>query len=371
MLNTLHSSILLEKTNALIKDTIITDCQGNGINTTRGTKAMISHCTIRRTDFPPLAFCDGSFAYAKKCSLSDSKMSGIVVRNGSKAAIKKCTIQNVKQTGIVVSDSEDVTITSSFVFNCEEAALGVYNHSNVHLGSSFLMGPSRVGIDVFTGGFVHALETTIAGMRETCIWLHHGGSGRFVSTLMHTLVPDSPDAIIDAIKSVRISEIQAEVPDEKLFRIDSNRSFVSSGSFAVGRGLVDLILNETSERAKPGTEAVGGTCRKCSNPANDCFFAPCGHAIYCAHCWNELEAKPSHCPLCAIVVNRVATPIDCSHGDDTGTCGICLSQQVDSIVVPCGHLICSDCGRAWFAEHADCPYCREVGAKCRRFVSYA
>jgi hypothetical protein len=69
-------------------------------------------------------------------------------------------------------------------------------------------------------------------------------------------------------------------------------------------------------------------------------------------------------------IEKLTSPIDCSH-DEEKTCGICMCERVDAIVVPCGHLICSDCGRSWFEQHWECPYCRETYARARPFVSYA
>jgi hypothetical protein len=297
-------------------------------------------------------------------------MSGIIVRNRAKAAIKKCTIENVEQSGIVVSDSRDVSITSSFVFSCKEAALSCYDHSEVHIRSSFLVGPSGTGINVFTGGFIYATDTTIAGVLGAYVWIHHGGSGRFVSTLIHSAMGETREAILQQIQEVPLLAQRAEIADEKVFRLETTRSVVATGTFVVGRGIVDVVRNQASEDAQPGEAAIAAKCKICGKEAKDCFFAFCGHAIYCRTCWNEMPEKPKRCELCSMPIEKVASPIDCSH-DEEATCGICMTGKADAIVVPCGHLICADCGRAWFEKHSECPYCREVFAKCKQFVSYA
>jgi hypothetical protein len=370
MLDTPHSSLLLEHTTAMIRHTIICNCRGNAINANRGAKIFVSHCALRNTIYPPLAICDGTLGYIKKCTISDCEMSGIIVRNRSKAAIKKCTIENVKQNGIVVSDSKDVTVTSSFVFNCTEAAVACYNHSEIHLRSSFLIGPSKTGINVFTGGFVSGVDTTIAGMRDACVWLHHGGSAKLVSTLMHPVVCDSRDEIVEQIRSIPLAEYKVEVLDEQLFRIETGRPLTATGCYIVGRGIIDIARNELEPQAGMGQAAVPARCKLCGIAALDCFFAFCGHSLYCRSCWDDLAEKPTRCELCFMPIEKVAGPIDCSH-DEPKTCGICLSEMTDAIVVPCGHLICSECGKSWFEQHFDCPYCREAYAKARPFVSYA
>jgi hypothetical protein len=275
------------------------------------------------------------------------------------------------QTGIVVSDSQDVTVTSTFLFHCRDAAIACYNHSELHLRSSFLIGPSKSGINVFTGGFVFANDTTIAGMIDCCVWLHHGGSGRFLSTLMHDVVCDSRDAIMEQIKAIPMLDYRPAIPDEHLFRIETQRTVVATACFVVGRGTVDVAWNESNDIPRTGIGAVAATCKKCGVPAADCYFAFCGHSLFCKTCWASLEEKPVRCELCTMPIEKVATPINCSHDDEATTCGICLSEPADAIIVPCGHLICTDCGTAWFDQHLGCPYCREPYAKCRQFVSYA
>jgi hypothetical protein len=370
LLDCLHSAVLLEGTTALIKHTVIANCRGNAINANRHTKLIATHCTMQGTTYPPLAICDHALAYVKKCTIRDSEMSGMIVRNGSRAAIKKCTIQNVKLAGIAVSDSREVSIDSSFVFNCEESAICCYNHSEVHIRSSFLVGPSAVGINVFTGGVVYAVSTTIAGMRDAAVWLHEGGSGRFMSTLLHTVVCDTKEALVEQIKTIPLLDCHATIDDERLFRIDTKRPVIATGCFVVGRGVMDIVTSEEGGVAEKGILAIPANCRGCGKPAIDCYFSVCAHSLWCKACWDALEPKPQRCPLCSMPIEKVIVPIDASH-DDARTCGICLTERTDAIVVPCGHLICAECGQSWFEQHSECPYCREPWAKCRQLVSYA
>jgi hypothetical protein len=365
-----HSAVLLENTTAIIKHTIIANCHGNAINANRRAKLMASHCTLRNTTYPPLAICDGAIGYIKKCTIRESEMSGIIVRTGSRAAIKNCTVENIKQVGIGVSDSKDVSIGSCFVFNCQEGALSCYNHSEVHIRSSFLVGPSNIGINVFTGGFVYATDTTVAGMIDVAVWVHHAGSGRFTSTLMHPVACESKDALIEEIKTTPLLNCLVEVDNERLFRIETDRPVTAVGCFVVGSGIVDLVKNEDKDEAERGVHAIPAKCKGCGKPATDCYFSICAHSLFCRACWDALEEKPTRCELCLMPIESVVSPIDASHDDDP-TCGICLTEKSDAIIVPCGHLICADCGQAWFEQHSECPYCRDRGAKCRQFVSYA
>ena len=86
-------------------------------------------------------------------------------------------------------------------------------------------------------------------------------------------------------------------------------------------------------------------------------------------CWNKLAEKPKKCDLCDMPIESAVAPISCSH-DAEDTCGICLSNKNNAIIVPCGHKICSECSESWFCEHLECPYCREEYCKDRKYVTY-
>lgn len=369
LFDTPHSSILLEYTTAMIKKTVVSKCNGNAINAGHGTKVVVSHCILKNTTYPPLALCDGTMGYIKKCTVSDSEMSGIIIRNRSRAAISKCTIENVKQSGIVASDSEEISIAGTFVVNCQESALMVYNHSEVHVRSSFLIGPCNVGVDIFTGGFVYSTDTTIAGMKKCCVSVHHGGTARFTSALMHTAYYETRSEVTERIKNLSLSD-ETEVDETKIFQVDTTRPFLASACFVVGHGNYEYSSNADAEEALPGKFAVCAACKVCGSPAKDCFYSFCGHCLYCRHCWDALETKPTRCELCNMPIERVASPISCSHEDDEKICGICLTNETDTVIVPCGHMICAECASSWFEEHCECPYCREPYCKDRRMVSY-
>lgn len=369
LFDTPHSSILLESTTAMIKKTVVTKCNGNAINASHGTKVIVSHCILKDTTYPPLALCDGTIGYVKKCTIADSEMSGIIIRNHSRAAINKCTVENVQQSGIVASDSQEISIAATFVVNCKESALMVYNHSEVHVRSSFLIGPCKYGVDIFTGGSVYSTDTTIAGMKNCCVWLHHGGTGRFTSALMHTAYYQSRKEGTERIKNLSLTE-KCDVEEDKLFKIETSRQLLAIGCFVVGRGLYELAVNVDVEPAEAGKDAIPSMCKVCGEPAKDCFYAFCGHCLYCKRCWDALETKPERCELCQMPIEKTASPISCSHEDDEAICGICLTNDTDTVIVPCGHMICSECAMSWFEEHCECPYCREPYCKDRKLVSY-
>ncbi|OHT01254.1 hypothetical protein TRFO_31962 [Tritrichomonas foetus] len=368
-----HTAILFEQSTALVKRTVIYNCNGNAINSSRGSKVILSHSNFRDTTYPPVALCEKSVGFLKKCTISNSEMSGIIVRSGSKASIDKCSIERVKQCGIIVSDSNDVSLSSCFIIGCGESCLMVYNHSSVLVRSCFFIGPSKTAINVFTGGFVDANDSTICGMRDQCVWIHHGGSTRMSTTLMQTDEFESFEGVFEKIKEISLDDIKRDIPDEKIFKVESERPVISTGGFVVGRGSHDLLMNINSDDPIPGVYSTHPKCKVCGEDSNGNHYSPCGHCLYCKKCWEKIkdDEKPTTCELCLMPIDKVVSPIDCSHDDNENICGICLEGKVDTIIVPCGHTICYECAEHWYSDNSECPFCREALSKARRYVSYS
>lgn len=368
-----HTAILFEHTTALVKRTVIYNCNGNAINSSRNSKVILSHSNFRDTTYPPVALCEHSIGFLKKCTISRSGMSGIIIRSGSKASIDKCSIEKVKQCGIIVSDSKDVSISSCFIIDSGESSLMVYNHSNVLVRSCFFIGPSHTALNVFTGGFIDSNDSTICGMKDQCVWIHHGGSIRMATTLMQTDSCDSFEGIFDKIRSISLDDTKRCIEEEKIFKIETSRLVISTGAFVVGKGYHEIITNINSEDPVPGELATHPICKICQGDASGCHFSTCGHCVYCKNCWDQLDGddKPESCELCLMPFDKVVVPINCSHEESDNICGICLDKKVDTIIVPCGHTICFDCAKTWFTENGECPFCREPLSKHRRYVSYS
>jgi hypothetical protein len=101
-----------------------------------------------------------------------------------------------------------------------------------------LVGPSNIGINIFTGGFVYATDATIAGMKDVTVWLHHGGSGRFTSTLLQIGCCDTKEVILDEIQAV--PELKIDPPVDRLFRSETARSVIATACFVPGKGMSDI-----------------------------------------------------------------------------------------------------------------------------------
>lgn len=165
---------------------------------------------------------------------------------------------------------------------------------------------------------------------------------------------------------------------DKLIKIETSRPVVFQRELGKKVPLI-ITRNSDAELPKYGRHATHPKCKKCGKDASDCFFCVCAHCVYCMDCWNTLgDVKPKTCELCQMTIESVVKPIDCSasdfeqnNSDDIKkTCAICYEYEVDSIVVPCGHMICHKCADKWFESSCECPFCRENGSRARRFVSY-
>ena len=369
-----HTAIYSNKSILIIKHTLISNCNGNGINSHNFSKLMVTNSYIRSTVCPPISICDNSFAYIKKCGISNSQMNGIIIRNDSKSVIESCFIENITIHGICISESKNISINKCIISNVGHSCISCYNFSSLQINNCYLIGPSLYGINIHTGGLVSSFEVTIIGMLKSAIWLHHGGSGKFISTLMDCKPIIDSKNILNVIESINLfnNNNNILINPNKIMKIETSRTVICFKGFVIGSGLYELILNDFNEIPNDQNFISSpSNCEICDKIANNCYFSPCGHSIYCKDCWNNLENKPKTCYLCQSNIEKICEPIDCSTVNDIpNTCGICMESPSDSIIVPCGHLICSKCSDSWFLNSFDCPFCREPNSKPRKFVIY-
>jgi hypothetical protein len=210
----------------------------------------------------------------------------------------------------------------------------------------------------------------ISSMDKQCIWIHHGGSGRFLRTIMNCGPTDSPVAVEDQMDHIDVTETAGGVDRDKIIKIETRRSVIFVKGFVVGGGFCDIVSNESNRPLQVGDAAGAALCKVCNQDASKFHFSPCGHCVFCKKCWDELAAKPTACELCQIAIEQTVEAKDCSLENDQGMCPICMDAGVDTLIVPCGHTVCLECAKTWFAETSSCPFCREPSCKYRRFVCY-
>jgi hypothetical protein len=361
-----YSAIFLHQCRAKIRDCFFAHCDGNGVNCARCSSVRIKNCHIFDTAYPPICLCDSTSASVKTTVAVRSAMSGIVVRTGSTARLRNCDILASSQFGICVSDLSTLTMRNCFIGGSAIGAMSCYNHSTVNARLCHLVGPTAVGVDVFTGGYVEMKKTTIAGMTDVPLWIHLAGAGYF-EKMVFVPGPIDPSLTTAAIVADLAARPRVFPGRDAVVRAETRRAVRIS--FDSLRHV--MSLHRGVARAEPGRDATHPVCKVCASDASEWVFSPCAHAIYCRACWEALEVKPTACELCFLPIDTVVRPRDCSRQETgVGECGICYAAPADSLVMPCGHAICLECGTEWLKEHSTCPFCRSQNASVKKTVSY-
>jgi hypothetical protein len=363
-----YSAIFLDHTSCHLDHTKIARCNGNAVNCAHSKGVVVSDCQIRETSYPPVCVCEGSEAIVTACEIIDSRMCGVVLRTGSKATVDGTVVAGSAQFGVAVSDMSELLLRKSIVHHSQVANVCCYNHARVTIEGSFLIGPTIIGVDIFTGGSVNCLDTSIIGMSEHAIWSHLGGSGHFEGLFVSAqpvILKENHRRTIRHCSNTLFSP--HDCPADHILRSDSQRPMFVELSVQK----TTLECHTTAELAVVGAAALEPHCKVCGKVSTDCLFAPCAHSRYCRSCWNALKEKPTACELCLIPIDSICSPIDCCTEEDAGVCSICYANPCDSIVIPCGHTICHDCGVHWLLTNADCPFCRTPNPQIRWKISYA
>jgi hypothetical protein len=294
-------------------------------------------------------------------------MCGLVVRTGSKAVVDGTVVVGSAQFGVAVSDMSEVVLRKSIVHRSQMANVCCYNHGVLTIESSFLIGPTVTGVDMFTGGRVDCSDTSIIGTSGHAIWSHLGGSGSFTGLFVSPRPVTLKENHRRTIRHCSHSCFKQEnCPVEHIFKNDSRRPL----SIQLSGQARPFECHKSADLAPVGAAAVEPHCKICGGKSTDCIYAPCAHSLYCKACWTALAEKPVSCELCLIPIDSICSPIDCCTEEEAGMCSICYANMCDSIVVPCGHTICHECGVQWLLANANCPFCRAPNPQIRWKVSY-
>lgn len=98
-------------------------------------------------------------------------------------------------------------------------------------------------------------------------------------------------------------------------------------------------------------------CLNCHKNKRDCYFDYCGHCVYCKDCAENLIKDSKNCPLCRFPFGSAINGITV---DVEKICIICYDKKVDTILMPCGHIVtCSECLENWLKTKNECPVCRQ------------
>ena len=401
ILNSNDTSILLDNGRIKLDNVYIKKCNGNCINASAHSTAEVNDCHFEDSQWPLVAFCECSTGIVRNSVFERSLMSGFIVRGCKQLTVDNCIIRSCAESGLRVTNSTDVTLKNTCIGDAQYSSLEVCDLSKVTCQNCVIAGGARNGIGVFTGGILNATDCTLLGPFNTAIWVHHGGSAFFngmaFAPLPSPLKKGEWRIYANAIRALKRAAItdpivlddytynyqqitkdeqndKLDVPtttnDQRICRVDTKWAVEISNSYVYGIGNYELHANNLIQRKKT-RDYPFAPCLICGAKGNNSHFSPCGHALYCQKCWDDLppEKRPEVCPLCHLPIEKVIHHLFQADEDDK-VCAICYTQEVDCVILPCGHTICHDCSNHWFKESYECPFCREAQARSRPFVPY-
>jgi hypothetical protein len=296
----------------------------------------IDGCEFSDGNYPAIGIAEKSRATITSVTILRHEWSSVVVRNGSTATITQSRIEGSRNFGIFASFADNVSVENTVLRDCDLGLVLVLDQAVVDVRKCQLLGRARTAVHCFTGGFLHIAHTLVAGDGQMVV-VKLGGSVHFERVAFRT----------------------------ETVEVETSRPVKFERCRVIGGALFELVRNQEVERASSGERAVPPTCCACGGVA-DSVFIGCPHAQYCRSCWDALGEKPTNCPLCHVPVEGVKG----LYGADQ-LCGICRERRCNGMVRICCHAMCSECGDAWFSNHADCPFCRAEPSYFRLFVSYS
>ena len=372
------TSVLLEESSVLLDRVKIMRCNGNGVNVQDRSHVVIENCEISETKWPSAAFCGGSHAFVRNTIMEKSEMSGFVVRDDSQVHVTHSIVRNCVEDGARICDSRNVVCDNTIFSDCGYNGAVCDGAVGEFIDCTF-SGGFESAITVYCGSFAMGRNITILSPMKQAIWVHLGGSAHFSGVLIHPGIqkPLKVEYIRGLVGQLRLKQrldrktsisqtLQPGVSSHPSIRIETKWSVIITNSYIVGTGNYELFSNVSAMRNS--LERIPAKCLVCGNPATNHYFSPCGHCLYCKPCWDGLEVKPTHCNLCHFPIGVAAPGVNC--GSDDTTCSICFADEIDSVFLPCGHLVCKACAVKWLEYSRECPFCRSQGIVRRPISTY-
>ena len=339
--NTGSSSISLinQDVEADISENTFEEIHGNVIIQNDGSRSSIHHNKISKVDYPAFAILTNSSAKVTNNEISDCSKAGICARSAVDVIIQDNTIDKVQDTGLSISDSQNIMVAHNVISNCKVAGVESYNSSTVTCKDNTFENPGKYGFMIYAGARLDAANNKIINPTEALALLTTRGSG--------------------------------EITDNTVENCPAQSSGQTSGQFYLkGNGSFDSVTNipekvSADVKLAPPFEDTGrGKCFKCGVNNREGFFSPCGHLMYCRHCGEEAVKNKEICPLCRFPIQAFACPHEQNLVE--GVCTICLTNQSDAVVLPCGHTgYCYSCLSEWISRNGTCPVCR-IEATCKK-----
>lgn len=398
ILDSNDTAILVENGSVVVEDTLIQNCNGNGINAQIRSRATIRNCTLTDAKWPLAAFCDCSTGIISNTMFANSEMSGFIIRGDSSVHATNSIIKNCAETAVRVSDSKSVVFEKCLIHDCRYSGIEVCDKSSCHFDDCIFAGGFNVGINCYSGGNAIISNSIILGPFEKAVWCHHGGYGQFSNLIIDNLQLQLKLSAISSFaghakmmrqldkgqKLLEMVEYKQEqdaksssdlIPagknkcDPRYFCIETSWLVIATNCYIFGVGNYEMIANARRKKTEEDMKIlIPCPCLICGKPAIGIYLSPCGHSLYCKDCWNSLAEKPTKCPICHLNIEKSTQRVNCSSEEEL--CAICYEKAANAIILPCGHAICKECSNRWFEEATDCPFCREPKVQSRSLVSY-
>ena len=332
------SGISISQTKAEITSNQIKNIQGNGVYISESSQASLKDNKVSDCKFPSFAILLNCTAFAENNVISSMEKSGVCIRSAAKVEFRNNKINDVNECGISISDSSDVLLTDCRLTDCRIAAVEAYNSSQVRCKkSTFKNGP--YAFLVYSGAYLKATHNTLVNYQKAICQLRFRGK---------CIVRDNT------------------VTGPKIGQFDGN----TTGNYLFENNGMPPVTNIPEEAKRLGitpdpiAEDSHGMCLKCGKNKRNCFFQSCGHCIYCMECGEEALKNKELCPLCRFPIQAFACPHEQNLVE--GVCTICLTNQSDAVVLPCGHTgYCYSCLSEWISRNGTCPVCR-IEATCKK-----
>ena len=380
----------IEQSTCNIIDTKVENCRKGAIRVLQNSSVDVNNCTFSGSKWSLINLYDESKLVCNNTLIECSTVRAITSSDSSSLLLNSCIIQNCSETGIRVIGTQNVRIYDSIISKCKIGGIDICDNGYAEISNTIFSGGFENGINVYTGGSCTAKDSFIFGPFRHAVSVHHGGFGNFSHICIHNLsYPLKSDAIrLFAGQTRLMQELDKSIPIlevfdvniestrikyyKSFFRIETKWLTTATHCYISDFGNYELIANISKLKNRNNLNEIQIDhmhCMACHKEAKGFHFSPCGHCCYCKECWEALAKKPKRCPLCKVVIEKTSHAVDCS--EDGESCPICYDSPMNSIILPCGHLICKDCAYHWLKTSSQCPFCREPNVKVRQIVSYA
>jgi nitrous oxidase accessory protein NosD len=320
--------------------------EGNALFLADDCEVTATKNDVSGTVFPGIAVLKGSKAELTENVITRAERSGICIRGAKSVTLTANHISGCGECGVSVSDTESVTFTRNHISDCRVSGLEVYNESQASIEGNEFVNTGKYAISVFTGARVSATRNSVRHVLEAFVHFNAFGGG----DLVENSVAECPNLVVGRTNTKFFLSANG---DFESFTDDADRA-------------TETVLFKSLE-----PDPLSGLCLGCGKAPRQGFCDPCGHRAFCNECGRAIaaladgEESDGHCPLCRFPVTAFTEAFELGNG---GICPICSEEPADSIVLPCGHVGCGNCMKAWFARSGTCPVCRTERVHFRKIL---